>query len=350
MSANILELRNITKEYDGKVVLRGISLNIHEGEFLTILGPSGCGKTTLLRIIAGFEQPNNGKLLFKGKDLTKVPIHKREINTIFQNYALFPHLNVFDNIAYGLKLRKVDREKIKKEVKKALDLVKLSGTEDKDVNDLSGGQKQRIAVARALVLNPKILLLDEPFAALDLKLRQQMQSELKKIQEEINITFIFITHDQEEAFVMSDRVVVLNQGQIQQIGTPQDIYNEPENKWTAQFVGSSNVIENGVFVNDYCVRFDGKKFACSDTGFGEQERNIDIVIRPEDIDLVAAGSGFFDGVIKNIGFKGLLWEIEVLANKRKWIVHTTDNFEIGNHVGLKWNVEDIHVMWKEIEE
>ena len=350
MSINILELRNITKEYDGKVVLKGISLNIHEGEFLTILGPSGCGKTTLLRIIAGFEQPNNGQLLFKGKDLTKIPIHKREINTIFQNYALFPHLNVFDNIAYGLKLRKIDREKIKKEVKKSLDLVKLNGIEDKNVNDLSGGQKQRVAVARALVLNPKILLLDEPFGALDLKLRQQMQVELKKIQEEINITFIFITHDQEEAFIMSDRVVVLNQGQIQQIGTPQDIYNEPENKWISQFVGSSNVIENGIFVNDYCVRFDGKKFACSDTGFGEQERNIDIVIRPEDIDLVNAGSGFFDGTIKTITFKGLLWEIEIIANKRKWIVHTTDNFEVGNCVGLKWNVEDIHVMWKEIEE
>lgn len=350
MSVNILELRNITKEYDGKVVLKGISLNIHEGEFLTILGPSGCGKTTLLRIIAGFEQPNNGQLLFKGKDLIKIPIYKREINTIFQNYALFPQLNVFDNIAYGLKLRKVDRENIKKEVKKALDLVKLSGMEDKDVNDLSGGQKQRVAVARALVLNPKILLLDEPFAALDLKLRQQMQVELKKIQQEIDITFIFITHDQEEAFIMSDRVVVLNQGQIQQIGTPQDIYNEPENKWTAQFVGSSNVIENGIFVNDYCVRFDGKKFACSDTGFGEQERNIDIVIRPEDIDLVTAGTGFFDGIINTIAFKGLLWEIAIIANKRKWIVHTTDGFEVGNRVGLKWNVEDIHVIWKEIEE
>lgn len=350
MSTNILELRNITKEYDGKVVLKGISLNIHEGEFLTILGPSGCGKTTMLRIIAGFEQPNNGQLLFKNKDLTKIPIHKREINTIFQNYALFPHLNIFDNIAYGLKLRKVDKEKIKKEVKKALDLVKLTAVEEKDINDLSGGQQQRIAVARALVLNPKILLLDEPFAALDLKLRQQMQAELKKIQKEINITFIFITHDQEEAFTMSDRVVVLNQGQIQQIGSPQDIYNEPENKWTAQFVGTSNVIDNGVFVNDNCVRFDGKKFACSDTGFGEHERNIDIVIRPEDIDLVNTGAGFFDGTIKSVVFKGVLWEIDIIANKRKWVVHTTDTFEVESRVGLKWNVEDIHVMWKEIEE
>jgi len=350
MNPNILELRNITKEYDGHVVLKGISLNIHEGEFLTILGPSGCGKTTMLRIIAGFEQANNGQLLFKGKDLTKIPIHKREINTIFQNYALFPHLNVFDNIAYGLKLRKIDRDKIKKEVIKVLNLVKLVGFEDKNVNDLSGGQKQRVAVARALINNPKVLLLDEPFAALDLKLRQQMQTEMKKIQKEVEITFIFITHDQEEAFTMSDRVVVLNQGQIQQIGTPQAIYNEPENKWTAQFVGSSNVIEDGIFVNDNCVKFDGKKFACSDAGFGENEHNIDIIIRPEDIDLVGAGNGFFDGTIKNIVFKGLLWEIDIIANKRKWIVHTTDNFEIGNRVGLKWNVEDIHVMWKEIDD
>uniref|UniRef100_A0A151K338 Spermidine/putrescine import ATP-binding protein PotA n=1 Tax=Trachymyrmex cornetzi TaxID=471704 RepID=A0A151K338_9HYME len=230
MANNILELRNVAKEYDGKIVLRGISLNIHEGEFITILGPSGCGKTTLLRLIAGFEKPSSGQILFQGKDLIKIPIYKRQINTIFQSYALFPHLNVFDNIAYGLKLKKINKDRIRKEVLKALSLVKLEGMEDKDINDLSGGQKQRVAVARALVLNPKILLLDEPFAALDLKLRQQMQLELKKIQREVEITFIFITHDQEEAFTMSDRVVVLNNGQMQQIGSSQDIYNEPENK------------------------------------------------------------------------------------------------------------------------
>jgi len=230
MANNILELRNVAKEYDGKIVLRGISLNIHEGEFMTILGPSGCGKTTLLRLIAGFEKPSSGQILFQGKDLIKIPIYKRQINTIFQSYALFPHLNVFDNIAYGLKLKKINKDRIRKEVLKALSLVKLEGMEDKDINDLSGGQKQRVAVARALVLNPKILLLDEPFAALDLKLRQQMQLELKKIQREVEITFIFITHDQEEAFTMSDRVVVLNNGQMQQIGSSQDIYNEPENK------------------------------------------------------------------------------------------------------------------------
>lgn len=350
MADNILELRNVSKEYDGKIILKGISLNIHEGEFLTILGPSGCGKTTLLRLIAGFEKPNNGQILFNGKDLIKIPIHKREVNTIFQSYALFPHLNVFDNIAYGLKLKKISKDKIKKEVIKALSLVKLEGFEDKDINDLSGGQKQRIAVARALVLNPKILLLDEPFAALDLKLRQQMQLELKKIQREVDITFIFITHDQEEAFTMSDRVVVMNNGQIQQIGSSEDIYNEPENKWTAQFVGSSNVIEDGIFLKDNWVEFDGKKFKCVDRGFGNNESNIDIIIRPEDIDLDKPDQGFFNGVVKNTIFKGVVWEILVTVKKRKWLIHTTDFFAIGDIVSLRWNVEDIHIMWKEIEE
>lgn len=350
MADNILELRSVSKEYDGKIILKGINLNIHEGEFLTILGPSGCGKTTLLRLIAGFENPNNGQILFNGKDLTKIPIHKRQVNTIFQSYALFPHLNVFDNIAYGLKLKKMSKEKIKKEVTKALSLVKLEDFEDKDITDLSGGQKQRIAVARALVLNPKILLLDEPFAALDLKLRQQMQLELKKIQREVEITFIFITHDQEEAFTMSDRVVVMNNGEIQQVGSSQDIYNEPENKWTAQFVGSSNVIENGIFLKDNWVEIDGKKFKCVDRGFGTNESNIDIIIRPEDIDLDKPNQGFFNGIVKNIIFKGVVWEILVAVHKRKWLIHTTDYFAVGDEVSLKWNIEDIHIMWKEIEE
>ncbi len=350
MANNILELRNVAKEYDGKIVLRGISLNIHEGEFITILGPSGCGKTTLLRLIAGFEKPSSGQILFQGKDLIKIPIYKRQINTIFQSYALFPHLNVFDNIAYGLKLKKINKDRIRKEVLKALSLVKLEGMEDKDINDLSGGQKQRVAVARALVLNPKILLLDEPFAALDLKLRQQMQLELKKIQREVEITFIFITHDQEEAFTMSDRVVVLNNGQMQQIGSSQDIYNEPENKWTAQFVGSSNVIENATFVKDNLVFFDGQKFKCVDRGFGTNEKNIDIIIRPEDIDLGKPDHGFFNGTVRSVIFKGVVWEISVRVNRRKWLIHTTDFFAVGDIVSLRWNVEDIHVMWKEIEE
>lgn len=350
MNDNILELRNITKDYDGKVVLKGVSLNIRQGEFLTLLGPSGCGKTTLLRMIAGFEKPNNGQIIFQNKDLIKIPIHKREINTIFQNYALFPHLNVYDNIAYGLKIKKMDKYKIKREVTKALNLVKLPGFEDKDIADLSGGQKQRIAVARALVNNPKVLLLDEPFAALDLKLRQQMQLELKKIQEEIEITFIFVTHDQEEAFTISDRIVVMNQGNIQQIGSSQEIYNTPENKWVAQFVGTSNVIENATFVYDNLVKFDGQKFECQDTGFGENEKNIDVVIRPEDITLVPDGMGFFDVVIKNIIFKGTIWEIIATNGKRKWIVHSTNKFNIGDHLSLSWNPEAIHIMWKEIEE
>ncbi|MCL8209489.1 spermidine/putrescine ABC transporter ATP-binding protein [Spiroplasma attinicola] len=350
MANNILELRNVAKEYDGKIVLRGISLNIHEGEFMTILGPSGCGKTTLLRLIAGFEKPSSGQILFQGKDLIKIPIYKRQINTIFQSYALFPHLNVFDNIAYGLKLKKINKDRIRKEVLKALNLVKLEGMEDKDINDLSGGQKQRVAVARALVLNPKILLLDEPFAALDLKLRQQMQLELKKIQREVEITFIFITHDQEEAFTMSDRVVVLNNGQMQQIGSSQDIYNEPENKWTAQFVGSSNVIENATFLKDNLVFFDGQKFKCVDRGFGTNEKNIDLIIRPEDIDLGKPDHGFFNGIVRSVIFKGVVWEISVRVNRRKWLIHTTDFFAVGDIVSLRWNVEDIHVMWKEIEE
>lgn len=350
MANNILELRNVAKEYDGKIVLRGISLNIHEGEFMTILGPSGCGKTTLLRLIAGFEKPSSGQILFQGKDLIKIPIYKRQINTIFQSYALFPHLNVFDNIAYGLKLKKINKDRIRKEVLKALSLVKLEGMEDKDINDLSGGQKQRVAVARALVLNPKILLLDEPFAALDLKLRQQMQLELKKIQREVEITFIFITHDQEEAFTMSDRVVVLNNGQMQQIGSSQDIYNEPENKWTAQFVGSSNVIENATFLKDNLVFFDGQKFKCVDRGFGTNEKNIDLIIRPEDIDLGKPDYGFFNGIVRSVIFKGVVWEISVRVNRRKWLIHTTDFFAVGDIVSLRWNVEDIHVMWKEIEE
>lgn len=350
MADNILELRNVAKEYDGKIVLQGISLNIHEGEFITILGPSGCGKTTLLRLIAGFEKPSSGQILFQGKDLIKIPIYKRQINTIFQSYALFPHLNVFDNIAYGLKLKKINKDRIRKEVLKALALVKLEGMEDKDINDLSGGQKQRVAVARALVLNPKILLLDEPFAALDLKLRQQMQLELKKIQREVEITFIFITHDQEEAFTMSDRVVVLNKGQMQQIGSSQDIYNEPENKWTAQFVGSSNVIENAIFLKDNWVSFDGQKFKCVDRGFGVNEKNIDIIIRPEDIDLGKPDHGFFNGIVRSVIFKGVVWEISVRVNRRKWLIHTTDFFAVGDIVSLHWNIEDIHVMWKEIEE
>lgn len=346
---NILELRNITKYFSGEVVLRGISLNIKAGEFITLLGPSGCGKTTSLRIIGGFENPNSGEILFENQNMLVIPIHKRKINTIFQNYALFPHLNVYENIAYGLKIKRLKAAAIKEAVLEALELVNLIGFQDKDIDELSGGQQQRVAIARALINKPKILLLDEPLAALDLKLRQQMQMELKRLQNELNITFILVTHDQEEAFTMSDRIVVMNQGQIQQVGTPENIYNEPENKWTANFVGASNIIEDAIFVHDNLVNFDNREFRCLDKGYGTNESNIDIVIRPEDIDIVGEKSGYFRGVVKSVTFKGVYWEIIVATRKRKFLIHSTDVIATGKKVGIRWSVEDIHVMWKEVE-
>ncbi|AGM25725.1 spermidine/putrescine ABC transporter ATP-binding protein [Spiroplasma syrphidicola EA-1] len=350
MEKNILELRNVSKQYEGKVVLKGINLNIKEGEFVTLLGPSGCGKTTTLRIIGGLEQPDSGELLFLGKDLLKTPIHKREINTVFQNYALFPHLNVFNNIAYGLQIKRKKYDYIEREVKKFLNLVGLAGFEDKNVEQLSGGQRQRVALARALINRPKVLLLDEPMAALDVKLRKKMQGELKALQEEIGITFILVTHDQEEALSMSDRIIVMNGGAIQQVGTPTEIYNEPENIWTAQFIGESNIIANAVFVRDNLVAFDDKEFVCSDRGFGEDSNQIDIIIRPEDIDIVSPTKGFFTGIVEEIIFKGVHWEIIVQCPKRKFLIHSTDKVDEGTKVGLHWNVEDIHVMWKEIDD
>ena len=347
---NILELRNITKEYDVTVILKGINLNIKEGEFITLLGPSGCGKTTTLRLIGGFEVPNSGSILFENKNFLKTPIHKRMINTIFQNYALFPHLNVFENVAYGLRVKKVPLDEIKKQVMEVLELVNLVNLEDKDIDELSGGQKQRVAIARALINKPKVLLLDEPLAALDLKLRQQMQTELKKLQQEIGITFILVTHDQEEALTMSNRIVVMNQGQIQQVGTPEDVYNEPENKSTARFIGASNIIENAVFIHDNLVTFDEQEFKCRVKGFGEMESNIDIIIRPEDIDIVDEDKGFIHGIVTSITFKGVVWEIIVKTNFRDYLIHTTDSVELQEKVGLRWNIEDIHIMWKEVDE
>lgn len=346
---NILELRNVTKDFSGQVVLKGISLNIKAGEFITLLGPSGCGKTTTLRIIGGFETPNSGELFFEGSNMLDISIHKRKVNTIFQNYALFPHLNVYQNVAYGLKVKKMKASVIKQAVLEALELVNLLGFEDKSIEELSGGQKQRIALARALVNKPKILLLDEPLSALDSKLRQQMQAELKRLQDDLEITFILVTHDQEEALSMSDRIVVMNEGQIQQIGTPENIYNEPENKWTARFVGASNIIEDAIFVHDNLVNFDGRDFRCLDKGYGINETNIDIVIRPEDIDIVSENNGYFRGVVQSEVFKGVHWEITLLTKKRKFLIHSTDNATIGKKVGIRWSVEDIHVMWKEVE-
>ncbi|AGJ91005.1 spermidine/putrescine ABC transporter ATP-binding protein [Mycoplasma putrefaciens] len=350
MKDNILELRNVTKDFDGKVVLKGISFNIKEGEFITLLGPSGCGKTTTLRIIGGFEKPNSGEILFEDKNLLPIPINKRQFNTIFQSYALFPHLNVFENIAFGLRVKKTKQDMIEREVAKQIRQVGLEGYEEKKISELSGGQKQRVAIARALVMKPKVLLLDEPMAALDVKLRKTMQTELKRLQREIGITFIMVSHDQEEALSMSDRVVVMNDGNIQQIGTPEEIYNEPENAWVANFIGISNIISDGIFIKDHVVKFDGKEFKCMDTNFGEKEQNIDIVIRPEDIFIDKVDQGFFNAKVISTTFKGMLWEVIVKTNKnREWIIQTIDEYHPGQEVSIKWKYESIHVMWKEVE-
>ena len=340
----IISLKGVTKNFDDQQVLRGIDLNIYENEFLTLLGPSGCGKTTILRIIAGFEEPSAGELLFNGIDIAKVPPYKREINTVFQKYALFPFLNVYDNIAFGLNIKKENKSIIEQKVKRMLKLVGLEGFEKRDVTLLSGGQQQRVAIARALVNEPKVLLLDEPLGALDAKLRKEMQVELKKIQQEVGITFIFVTHDQEEALSMSDTVVVMNNGKIQQIGTPVDIYNEPENRFVADFIGESNIIE-GNMIRDCLVKFDGYEFECVDKGFKENEE-IEVVLRPEDIEIGSPENAKLRGVIKSIVFKGVHYEIMVQTALREYKIHTTDIFEVGREVGLTLEKEDIHVMYK----
>ena len=340
----IIELKGLTKNFEDQQVLRGIDLNIYENEFLTLLGPSGCGKTTTLRIIAGFEEPSAGEVLFNGVDISKVPPYKREVNTVFQKYALFPFMNVEDNVAFGLNIKKMDKAMIAHKVSSMLKLVGLEGFEKKDVNLLSGGQQQRVAIARALVNEPKVLLLDEPLGALDAKLRKEMQIELKKIQKEVGITFIFVTHDQEEALSMSDTVVVMNEGVIQQIGTPIDIYNEPENRFVAQFIGESNIIE-AVMLKDCLVEFDGEKFECVDKGFKNNE-DVEVVIRPEDIDIVKSSKAKIEGVVKSVVFKGVHYEIVVETQSRDYLIHTTDYHEPGKEVGLTFGPDDIHVMYK----
>lgn len=347
---HILEIRDLTKDYDGKVILHGISFNVHEGEFITLLGPSGCGKSTTLNIIGGREKPNSGQVFFEGKDLSPIPSNKRQINTIFQNYALFPQYDVFDNIAYGLKIKKTRPEIIEKEVTTFIKKMGLEGMENRKIDDLSGGQKQRVAIARALILKPKILLLDEPMAALDVQLRKKMQNELKNLQEEIGITFILVTHDQEEALTMSDRIIVMNEGKIQQIGTPENIYNEPENRWVANFIGVSNIIENGIFKKDLLVSFDNKDFECVDKGFGEEEENIDIVLRPEDILIGKKGAGFFDGFVDDVIFKGVHYEIIVKTKYRNFKIHTTEFHDFDEEVSVSWTKESVHIMWKEVDE
>ena len=340
----LIELDNLTKEYNGQVVLKGIYLDIHENEFMTLLGPSGCGKTTTLRIVAGFEEASSGEVLFDGIDISTLPPYKREVNTVFQKYALFPHMNVFDNIAFGLKIKKMEKDVIEQKVLRILSLVGLEGFEKRNISQLSGGQQQRVAIARALVNEPKVLLLDEPLGALDLKLRKTMQIELKNIQKEVGITFVYVTHDQEEALTMSDTIVVMNDGAIQQIGTPTDIYNEPENRFVAQFIGESNIVE-GIFVKDFLVEFDGQQFVCVDNGFDEGQE-VDIVLRPEDLDIVEVGQGKIEGVVSSIIFKGVHYEIMVETSERMYKVHTTDMSEIGKKVNLDFWPEDIHVMEK----
>ena len=342
MSEPIIELKNLTKNFGDHQVLRGIDLNIYENEFLTLLGPSGCGKTTILRIIAGFEEPSSGSVLFKGENIAKLPPYKREVNTVFQKYALFPFLNVFDNVAFGLNLKKTDPEIVHSRVTKMLDLVGLTGYEKRNVTSLSGGQQQRVAIARALVNEPKVLLLDEPLGALDAKLRKGMQTELKKIQKEVGITFIFVTHDQEEALSMSDTIVVLNDGVIQQVGTPMDIYNEPQNKFVANFIGESNIIP-GVMLKDCLVEFDDIKWECVDKGFKPNEE-IEVVLRPEDMDIISAKKADLSGTIISKVFMGVHYEYLVETTYRNYKVHTTEDYHIGKVVGLTIDPYDIQVM------
>ena len=340
----LIEFHNIVKEFDGQIILKGINLDINENEFVTLLGPSGCGKTTLLRILGGFLEQTQGEVYFDGIEISSVPAYKREINTVFQKYALFPHMDVYENIAFGLKIKKQSKDVIDQKVKKMLSLVGLVGYENRTITTLSGGQQQRVAIARALVNEPMVLLLDEPLGALDLKLRKEMQIELKKIQKEVGITFIYVTHDQEEALTMSDKIVVLNEGEIQQIGSPTDVYNEPENEFVAKFIGDSNIL-TGVMLDDLRVVFQGKEFECVDYGFYDNE-DVDIVIRPEDLDIVETSMGKLEGIVKSITFKGVHYEIEVETDEHTFIVHTTDNSEVGKEVGLHFFPEDIHVMSK----
>ena len=328
-------------------MLRGISLDIKSREFVTLLGPSGCGKTTTLRIIGGFEQPDSGDVLFDGRRLNDVPPYRREINTVFQRYALFPHLNVAENIAFGLHIKKMNPAEIKLKTREMLSLVGLSGFEARDVTSLSGGQQQRVAIARALVCEPRVLLLDEPLGALDLKLRKDMQIELKRIQQRTGITFIYVTHDQEEALTMSDRIVVMNHGVIQQVGSPTDIYNEPENAFVADFIGESNIID-GVMLEDRKVEFCDREFECVDSGFGHNTP-VDVVIRPEDLRLVYAGDGLLQGVVESIVFKGVHYEMMVRTEHFTFTVHSTMAEPVGKTVGLTVIPFDIHIMHRSAE-
>ena len=340
----VIELKNVSKSFDGELVLDHINLDIYDNEFLTLLGPSGCGKTTTLRLIGGFEQADEGDIIFMGERINGVPPHKRNINTVFQKYALFPHLNVFENVAFPLRERKVPKAEIERQVHEMLELVKLSHLAKRRVTGLSGGQQQRVAIARSLIARPKVLLLDEPLGALDLKLRKDMQQELKKIQKATGVTFVFVTHDQEEALTMSDTVVVMSEGRIQQIGTPVDVYNEPKNAFVADFIGESNILD-GVFIEDRRVRFSGQTFDCVDTGFGKREA-VDVVVRPEDVDIVPAGRGQLQGVVTSVTFMGVHYEVIVDIGGFKWMIQTTDFVDVDEHIGLSIEPDAIHIMKK----
>ena len=344
MSKELIRLRNLCMAFDDELVLDNINLYINDSEFLTLLGPSGCGKTTTLRIIGGFTTPTSGDVTFDGVRINDVPPHKRQINTVFQKYALFPHLDVYDNIAFGLKVAKLPKDEIDRKVTEMLEIVSLKGYENRNINSLSGGQQQRVAIARALVNQPKVLLLDEPLGALDLRLRKDMQNELKRIQQATGITFIYVTHDQEEALSMSDTVVVMDKGRIQQIGKPEDIYNEPKNAFVADFIGESNILD-GVMLADYKVKFFGRTFTCVDKGF-EPNEAVDVVIRPEDIDIVPPEQGHLVGTVSSVTFKGLNYDIIVDFRGFKWLIQTTDFHAEGSTIGILLNPEDIHIMHK----
>jgi spermidine/putrescine transport system ATP-binding protein len=340
----IISLKDIAVSFDGEAVLKDFNLSIEDGEFVTLLGPSGCGKTTTLRIIGGFVRPDSGDVLFNGKSITNLPPHRREVNTIFQKYALFPHLDVYDNVAFGMRVHGKSEREIRAKVGEMLGMVNLNGFEHRGVERLSGGQQQRVAIARALANEPKVLLLDEPLGALDLKLRKDMQVELKKIQQQTGITFLFVTHDQEEALSMSDEVVVMDGGAIQQIGTPIDIYNEPKNAFVADFIGESNILD-GVMRGDYLVEFAGRKFRCVDKGFRADEP-VDVVIRPEDVDIVPADGDRLTGTVQNVTFKGVFYEAIVDVRGFKWMIQTTDFVRTGEKIGISVQPDEIHVMRK----
>ena len=340
----IIRLQDISKKFEDDVILDSINLSIKDKEFMTFLGPSGCGKTTTLRIIAGFLEADSGQVLFEGKDINSLPPHKRQVNTIFQRYALFPHLNVYDNIAFGLRVKKMKEKDIAKKVGEMLELVNLKGFQKRNISSLSGGQQQRVAIARALAVEPRVLLLDEPLGALDLKLRKDMQVELKNIQKRMGITFIYVTHDQQEALSMSDTVVVMNGGKIQQIGTPIDIYNEPKNAFVADFIGESNILD-GIMLDDFKAKFSGAIFQCLDKGFKVNE-SVDIVVRPEDVDVVPYGEGTISGVITSNTFKGVHFEMIVDIDNFKWMIQTTDYYPVGTKIGIQIEPDAIHVMKK----